>query len=485
MTLEEAGSVVANWAHNHRLIQRVFFFGSRVRQEHRPDSDLDIAIELILSDPDESFAQWAFERKSWLRDLERLLPWKIDLQHSSGEATPTIASGIARSSILLYERDAQPSDATDRFEAGLRPLLRAQPDLTTREYARIRRIQLGQSLEPQAAVFLDTKYWIIARDVLMNRRNDPDSIGFANLLRRLVHSRRIFCPISDSIFLELLKQQDPTTRKATAELIDELSLGITLAPENERVGTEMAHFFHSLRQPESVYPLHWLVWSKLSYVLGVLHPENTGLDTDTERVVQKAFFDHMWDTSLTRMTEFLTLGPPAPQADFHGLAVKTNEANRQQAPTIRSFERAYTQEIAGALSIYIGRAVDILEDLLGDGTDTPPPPFSEEERNLHQRNVHALLVEAFRCGGIATQLPTLHVLASCHAMIRHDKTRKLDPNDFPDFHHAAAALGYCDVFLTDRPLEILLKSRHLDRLLNCRVISAVPEAFRCLIGYDG
>ena len=362
---------------------------------------------------------------------------------------------------------------------------RAQPNFTARQYARIRRIELGQSLESHVAVFLDTKYWIIARDVLMKRRADLDSINLVNVLRRLVHSKRIFCPISDSIFLELLKQDDPTTRNATAALIDELSLGVTLAPEGERVGTEMAHFFHALRKPDSVYPLHWLVWSKLSYVLGVLHPESTGFDPSTERVIQKAFFDHMWEISLTRMTKFLALGPPAPRADLDSLAARTNEANRRHAPSIRSFEQAYAHEIAGAVSLYLGLAVDILEDLLRDESDsTLCPPFTDEERGLHERNVHVLLVDAFRKGGIAMQLPTLHVLASCHAMIRYDKPRTLDPNDFPDIHHAAAALGYCDVFLTDRPLEVLLKSRQLDRLLNCRVVSRVQDAVTCLAEYD-
>jgi hypothetical protein len=44
------------------------------------------------------------------------------------------------------------------------------------------------------------------------------------------------------------------------------------------------------------------------------------------------------------------------------------------------------------------------------------------------------------------QLPSLHVLACLHAAFRWNKERQFEGNDFFDFHHAAAAIGYCQAY---------------------------------------
>ncbi len=104
MTLEEAKALVGSWAVKQKLIRRIFFFGSRVRNEHRPDSDLDIAFELIYANSDTSVAHWSLESDGWALTLSTLLPWKLDLHLFNPECTPTIANGIAKSAILVYEQ---------------------------------------------------------------------------------------------------------------------------------------------------------------------------------------------------------------------------------------------------------------------------------------------------------------------------------------------------------------------------------------------
>jgi hypothetical protein len=73
---------------------------------------------------------------------------------------------------------------------------------------------------------------------------------------------------------------------------------------------------------------------------------------------------------------------------------------------------------------------------------------------------------------------TLHIHASLHASVRWNKSRKLKPNDILDFHHAAAALGYCDAFFTERSLNNLVSQSHvaLDKLYDCHVASSVNDA---------
>ncbi|EJC3510817.1 hypothetical protein MYX42_004021, partial [Escherichia coli] len=77
---------------------------------------------------------------------------------------------------------------------------------------------------------------------------------------------------------------------------------------------------------------------------------------------------------------------------------------------------------------------------------------------------------------------TLHIGASCHAAVRWDQKRQLNGNDLLDFHHAEAALGYCDLFLTEKPLKVLVSQEHLGlrELFSCSVESSASEGLKIL-----
>jgi hypothetical protein len=213
------------------------------------------------------------------------------------------------------------------------------------------------------------------------------------VLRTRVLNQQIICPISETIFVELLKQADLRTRRQTSVLIDELSLGVTLAPEQERIGTELAHFFHTHSGETGIYPLKWLVWSKLSYVLGVVHPTHTAFEPKEELVIQKAFFDHMWDCSLAEIVETLGHAEP-PLVDFNGLALKLNAGIAAHSNAIRTFDQAYMHEIEGALSVYMPAARLVLESMFERAT-CMEPKASEEEPIEYERQLLAFFAQAF------------------------------------------------------------------------------------------
>lgn len=104
MDINDAATMVAKWASNQKQIKTVYFFGSRVRNEHRIDSDLDIAIELIYTEPDTALANWMFESEKFEQSISEMLPWTIDLELLCPLCTPTIIAGINRSSILIFSR---------------------------------------------------------------------------------------------------------------------------------------------------------------------------------------------------------------------------------------------------------------------------------------------------------------------------------------------------------------------------------------------
>jgi predicted nucleotidyltransferase len=95
------------WARARSEIVRVILFGSRVRGDHRADSDLDVAVELEAAGWDEEpFVTWTASAPRWRQELESLLPWPLDLQwHDLAGETPIITAGIQRSHFVAYERE--------------------------------------------------------------------------------------------------------------------------------------------------------------------------------------------------------------------------------------------------------------------------------------------------------------------------------------------------------------------------------------------
>ena len=104
LSLADVAPFVASWARQQRLVEWVYFFGSRVRGDHQPDSDLDIAVQLIYPEVDMALAHWTFELDAWVSQLSTSLPWELDLQLLAPDGTPTISAGVSRSSVLVYER---------------------------------------------------------------------------------------------------------------------------------------------------------------------------------------------------------------------------------------------------------------------------------------------------------------------------------------------------------------------------------------------
>ena len=358
----------------------------------------------------------------------------------------------------------------DRFA-----LHRAEPQITLDEHVRGRVIALGEWVMARNRVYLDKCFWIYLRAVRMNAPSKP---GASDLLASLVagvSAGRLICPISDALFIELMKQSDLATRSATAALIDELSCGVALSPESTRVASEVAHLFHA-SVGDSVHPLEHLVWTKVSYIQGVQHPVATAFQEDEQLVIQKAFFDHLWEIPLSTMVG--TIGSAWPlDSQFADLADRLNRDNTAHAATMKSFAQVYRDEINGVLELAAPTAADVLHDMAKKALGPSVQP-SSGERETTIKHCFGLLRAAVRKPAGKRALRTLHVGAVLHAALRWNRTQKLVANDLFDFHHAAGALGYCDAFLTDGPMHTLIVQRHLGiaHEFPCRVMSSVEEA---------
>ncbi len=356
-------------------------------------------------------------------------------------------------------------------------------ELSLQAHVRARQIELAKSLESRKAVYLDIKFWIILRDVVLGLRDAAPEKELLRLLRRGTQRNLIFCPVSDSIFGELLKKVEVKCRQVAADLIDELSLGVSLIPYDMRASTELAHFLHAARTPDAVHPLKHLVWTKLAYVLGFIHPTNTAVSPQQELDLQKMFFEHMWTISMREMVNRLGNHElPDPQR-FDRLASKLNELNARHADDLRDFARTYENEVHGVLDAFEDVSVDIADQMVrveyGEMHSLPP-----KHRKKEGRQVHNLLFAAFKQEETKTALRTLHILAILHAKVRWNRQQRLKTNDFLDFQHATAALGYCDAFFTERPLRAMVTANQvaLDQRFDCHVGASAEEAIIYLMG---
>lgn len=353
--------------------------------------------------------------------------------------------------------------------------LRSTPQITIDEYERRRVVELGEWVAARDRIYLDKCFWIHLRAARTHAQNPSGASDLLDALAAGVSAGRLVCPISDAVFLELMKQSDPTTRGATAKLIDELSCGITLSPEPTRVATEVAHLLHA-NAGHSVHPLEHLVWTKVPYILGVQHPVATTFPEDERLIIQKAFFDHLWEVPLSTMVETIGNAWP-PVSPFVDIADRLNRDNATHAPSMKSFAQVYRDEINGVLELAAPIAADVLHHMALKSLGPHVQPSSDEREEI-TRQCLGLLRAAVRKPAGRWALRTLQVGALLHAALRWNRTQKLNANDLFDFHHASAALGYCDALLTDGPMHTLLKQRHLavERDFPCRVMSSVEEA---------
>ncbi len=356
----------------------------------------------------------------------------------------------------------------------------ASPEVSLGEHVRRQQRELGDALQLRRAIYLDQKFWIILREVAAGRRSTSDEIALLALLKEQVASGAAFCPISESTFTELFKQEDAATRAETAQLIDELSLGISLIAYDERLALELEHFIQLKGSNSEIPSIHRMVWSKLSYVLGEIHPVQTGFDATKELAIQKAFFDHMWTLPLSEMVRIIGDSMP-PDNTFDRLAGRLNTSNAEHAHELKSFKQTYAIELSGVLTLIAPLAADIVSDMAERATGQPMPRGGSEWTNL-VREWHTFLVQAFRKDAVKDALRTLHINTCLHAALRWNKAQQFEANDFPDFHHAAAGLGYCDVFLTERGLKSMVTASHvaLDVRYDCRVACSVQEALGVL-----
>ncbi|QDV53514.1 hypothetical protein [Gimesia fumaroli] len=354
-------------------------------------------------------------------------------------------------------------------------------------YTRKNRLDLGESLLNMRRIYLDTKYWLFVRDVYLNRSQNPLNLEIVNQLRRLRKSGSTICPISFSIFSELMYQSDPVTRNATAEMIDEFSEGTTIRPLSEVFKAELMHLMtRCYNQDSELYEIGQLVWTKVVYVAGGMHLslKNSPIPPKLALAFQKSMFDFLWSIKLSEMIEIFPLSDGKEQKENIKLSEILTKGKFEHQASEDTFEKLFIDEVAGTL--------DHLSETIGDYTvefarrNGAGERVSKEVSTEGGELLKNLIFQGFKEKKIKNEFPTIEISCSLHAAVRLDAKRKFKKGDVVDFHHATLALPYFDIFLTEASLQHLLQTKEIDaeKKYGCKVLSSEQEVLDHLRGLD-
>ena len=331
---------------------------------------------------------------------------------------------------------------------------RTHPDVSLDEHRARRVSELARVVLKRRRVYLDTRYWIFLRDAAAGRPQKPIHVELLRTLRSGVHSGALLCPCSDSAFFEILKQTDRDTRLATARLIDALSLGITIQNARDRLRTELVRFLFNtvVHQTDPGPPIEH-VWVKIGHVLGTAHPVFSDVDPQENLAIAKAFFDVMWQVTLEELLTDTPLPRDSMDLDFQNIAARTTDNSAAHMAEMKNFKSVYLAEIRGFFEVHAEAVQAALQQMIPPDAPMPTEAQAESQSRLFT-NVFSNIFKYEKAG---TSLPTAQIVSGLYAVIRwHYRQRPFDANDFYDFYHAAAALPYCDYFLTEQFLGTAL-----------------------------
>lgn len=342
------------------------------------------------------------------------------------------------------------------------------------------KLDLGKTVSSKTRIYLDTKYWLMFRDTKMRHSRIKDHQALFQKLSELVKSGRVVCPVSDMLLSELLTQSDSETRMATAEVMDQLSGGIAIVTLEERIQTEILHWLRMYTLPkEVVLPLNQLVWTKSAHFYGYALPIKTGFPLKDEATVQKAWFDTLGLVSIADLLRSMGSDNITPLLNPPDIACKLNEEKFTNTVSGYSFKELLLYGIRDGVDAYWPYFRTALASLFESTTSKRATMTDDDEIRKITTN---LIVAAIENEKIGAHLPSLRILTGIIAAIRWNSNRKYKRGDWMDMMHAAIALPYCDVFLTDRSFATLLCNPPLkyDHLYNTSVASTEMDAFSVL-----
>jgi hypothetical protein len=352
---------------------------------------------------------------------------------------------------------------------------------TPAEYLRNRELELGQEVAGKVRVYLDTKFWILFRDHVLEREVHPDIGNLYKKLSELVSEGRLICPVSAYSIAEVQTQADENTRLATARVMDELSLSTSLHKEETRIPLEVREFLElPVGDTKSRFNLLHRVWTRPRWVG---YPFDAGGDDSPPEhrlAARKAAVDAAWACTILDFISQATGALPM-RAFAEEITPILNEDKTDRAERPERFKKIFLGQLMNPLEIYSPFIEGVLDQILEEETGIT---FGAADKDTahSQGTVASTIWRAFKEERAGKHLPFFRILPWTLTTYVIDGDRQYKANDIDDFYHAAAALPYCHLFLTEKSMAHLLTSKPLEfnRLYTTRVAAKPADAIKAL-----
>ena len=350
-------------------------------------------------------------------------------------------------------------------------------EISINQYYRNKVLSLGKWVSSKKIVYLDTKFWLILRDVSLSRDVSLDSKMLYDNIVALAKAEVCIFPISEDIFLEIIRQSDSSTLNETIRLIDLLSFSVSMIGFEERINLEYKYFTSHV-EGKTLHDCSELVWTKLFYTLGFIIPIIEG---SIGRISQQEFIDYTWSISMAKIISTIKENGDTPPIKMRFCPDRMNDGKFKHAHENKSFKQMFLSELAGALDayqeIFLNSIIEMYESTTGmsiNQSDIENPEFARPLMNM--------IYNVFRLNKDKNHFSTLRITSGLHAAVRWDTNQRFQENDYHDFRHAASAILYCDYFFTEKRLAHLVtqKITGYDKQYNCNVQSSVYGANKVL-----
>ncbi len=344
------------------------------------------------------------------------------------------------------------------FQTSIERHLR-EPHVSVEDYLLEKRTELADYLADKKLIYLDTCHWVNLRHVML--QSPKLQAPYDHILGTLENLRckeRICCPLSQALFEELMKQTDPASRAATANLMDYLSGGVCVQIWIDLIRLEWRQHVARILLGRSDEETVVNGFTKAGFWAGEHFIEQFPLPECPPSVGRKLYLDMRWAMTFH---DYQALPGYTPTPDSMTEAfVNAASANREKALQNKSrFAELVEKDRVSIVN-------SMKDDFFSILTEICPPTRTTADLNVSALMRHLIDQPT------PWNMPSFQIVAGAGAAMTA-KGQKTRPHDALDIIHAATAIPYCDAYFCDNPMASLLCGKPLEyhKAYNTAIVS--------------